>query len=181
MRGMGCIIAEIVYHKLKNKSLVDEDIKRAGFGSLSEALMNSRPFANVFFYRVRMESKWLFRLVRLFIKSMESVEINVTSQKIGKGFTIWHGYGTVIFCESIGDYCSVNQGVTIGRGKAGPNGRCIPVIGDNVNIYTNAVVFGGITVGNNVDIGAGAVVTHDVPDNCVVAAVPARVIKQKKQ
>lgn len=52
-----------------------------------------------------------------------------------------------------------------------------PVIGDNCFIGTGAVVLGDIRVGNNVAIAAGAVVVHDVPDNVMVAGVPARVIK----
>ena len=110
---------------------------------------------------------------------MNDLELNITSGKVGKGFRIWHGYGTVVFCESIGDYCSLNQGVTLGRGRPNTEGRDIPVIGDHVTIYTNAVVIGGITIGNNVEIGAGAVVIHDVPDNSVVAGVPAKVIRTK--
>lgn len=50
-------------------------------------------------------------------------------------------------------------------------------IGDNVHIGWNAVIMPNVTIGNNVVIGIGAVVTHDVPDNCIVAGVPARVIK----
>lgn len=53
-----------------------------------------------------------------------------------------------------------------------------PVIGDNVEVCCGAKVIGGITVGNNVLIGANAVVVKDVPPNCVVAGVPARVIRQ---
>ena len=47
-----------------------------------------------------------------------------------------------------------------------------------VTIFANAVVAGGITVGNNVTIGAGSVVLKDVPDNCLVAGVPAKIIKE---
>lgn len=50
-------------------------------------------------------------------------------------------------------------------------------IGDNVFIGYEAVIMPGVTVGNNVIIGARAVVTKDVPNNCVVVGVPARVIK----
>ena len=52
-----------------------------------------------------------------------------------------------------------------------------PAIGDNVTFGANSIVVGGCRVGNNVIIGAGAVVTKDVPDNCVVAGVPAKIIR----
>lgn len=55
-----------------------------------------------------------------------------------------------------------------------------PVIGDNVKIGTGAKIIGGVRVGNNVFVGANAVVTHDIPDNCVVGGVPARIIKHIK-
>ena len=51
------------------------------------------------------------------------------------------------------------------------------MIGDNVRIMTGATVFGGISVGNNVTIGANTVVNKDVPDNCVVVGNPARIVK----
>ena len=53
------------------------------------------------------------------------------------------------------------------------------VIGDNCYISTGATILAPITIGNNVTIAAGAVVNKDVPDNCVVGGVPAKVIKYK--
>lgn len=50
-------------------------------------------------------------------------------------------------------------------------------IGRNVWIGTGAIVLPGITIGDNAVIGAGSVVTKDVPENTVVAGVPARVIR----
>lgn len=50
-------------------------------------------------------------------------------------------------------------------------------IGNDVWIGGNVVILPGIKIGNNVVVAAGAVVTKDVPDNCVVAGVPARKIK----
>ena len=49
-------------------------------------------------------------------------------------------------------------------------------IGDNVFIGAESVVLPGVTIGNNVIIGSNSTVTHDVPDNSVVAGSPARVI-----
>ena len=62
-------------------------------------------------------------------------------------------------------------------------------IGDNVFIGAETVVMPGVTIGSNVIIGANSTVIHDVPENSVVAGVPAKVIytleeylsKEKKQ
>lgn len=51
------------------------------------------------------------------------------------------------------------------------------VIGNNVNIGWDAIIMPGVTVGDNCIIGAGAVVTKDIPSNSVVAGVPAKVIE----
>lgn len=51
------------------------------------------------------------------------------------------------------------------------------VVGDNVYIGNNAIILPGVKIGSNVVIGAGAIVSKDIPDNSVVAGVPARVIK----
>jgi maltose O-acetyltransferase len=55
------------------------------------------------------------------------------------------------------------------------------VIKDNVWIGASATINPGVTIGNNVVVGAGAVVTKDVPDNVVVAGVPAKVIREIDQ
>ena len=51
-------------------------------------------------------------------------------------------------------------------------------IGDDVWIGGNVTILPGVTIGNNVVVAAGAVVTKDVPANCVVGGVPARIIKE---
>lgn len=50
-------------------------------------------------------------------------------------------------------------------------------VGNNVWIGGSATILAGVTIGNNVVVAAGAVVTKDVPDNCIVAGVPAKKIK----
>lgn len=55
------------------------------------------------------------------------------------------------------------------------------VINDDVWIGANAVILPGVTIGRHVVVAAGAVVTKDVPDNCVVGGVPAKVIKEIRE
>ena len=95
---------------------------------------------------------------------------------IGKGSKFaYGGIGVVIHSRAvIGKDCMIGQNVTIG-GKSG--WYEVPIIGDNVEIAAGARVIGPIRVGNNVIIGANAVVVKDVPDNCIVAGIPAKIIK----
>ena len=62
--------------------------------------------------------------------------------------------------------------VLIGKRKPGVQGSAI--FGDNCYIGTGATILAPIKIGNNVTIGAGAVVTRDVMDNQIVVGVPAR-------
>jgi serine O-acetyltransferase len=114
-------------------------------------------------------------LIMLPLKLMTGIEI-YPETKIGAGFYIEH-YGTIFIAPTakIGRNCTIFQGVTIG---ADLGGHKAGVIGDNVIIAAGAKVIGDITVGSNVIIGANSVVIRDVPDNTVVAGVPAVVIRK---
>jgi serine O-acetyltransferase len=95
---------------------------------------------------------------------------------IGKGLYIPHFGGIFVNYEVImGDYCTLGQDVTIGTGGRGEN-KGSPKIGDRVCINAGAKVIGSIAVGNDVAIGANAVVTKDLPDNAVAVGVPAKII-----
>lgn len=98
------------------------------------------------------------------------------SVKIGEGALFCH-FSCIVFAEDVvlGKYCSIHQGVTIGRTFAGKKAG-VPTIGDYVIIFPGAKVVGNIHIGNNVVIGANATVLDDVPDNCVVVGTPARII-----
>lgn len=85
----------------------------------------------------------------------------------------------------IGDNCQITAGVKIfthGGAKVArvidPNFDCFGKvkIGSNVYIGTNSLIMPGVTVGDNVLIAAGSVVTHSVPDNVVIGGNPAHVI-----
>lgn len=83
--------------------------------------------------------------------------------------------GVVIHSKAkIGKRVIIGQNVTIGRAL---NPLGVPTIGDNVYISAGSRIIGNIKIGNNVIIGANAVVNKDVPNNCIVAGVPAKIIK----
>ena len=94
------------------------------------------------------------------------------------------GAGTMIDMGAIlGGRATVGKNSHIGAGAvlAGviEPASAEPVrIGDNVLVGANAVVIEGVQVGNGSVVAAGAIVTQDVPENVVVAGVPARIIKE---
>ena len=104
---------------------------------------------------------------------MSSLYITTSREKIGKGLFIQHGFSTIISAESIGDYCWINQQVTIGYTSM----PTPPIIGNNVRIHAGALVLGQITVGDNAVIAAGATVVDDVPANSLVCSPKAKVVK----
>jgi serine O-acetyltransferase len=95
---------------------------------------------------------------------------------VGNGFYVGH-FGGIIVTDAavIGENCNISQGVTIGMSGRGEN-RGAPVIGNRVYMGPGAKIIGPITIGDDVAIGANAVVVKDVPANAVVGGVPAKVI-----
>ena len=98
-------------------------------------------------------------------------------------------HNTIIGPVCIGNHVNLAQGITITAlnhnfedaskriDEQGISTKPV-VIGDDVWIGANAVILPGVTIGSHCVVAAGAVVTKDVPDNCVVGGVPAKVIKK---
>ena len=108
------------------------------------------------------------------------VDINPQS-RIGKGILMDHGTGIVIGeTASIGDNCSILQGVTLGgTGKSEEDRH--PKIGNGVLIGAGAIVLGNIKVGDCARIAAGSVVVKEVPPHVTVAGVPAKIVGRAAQ
>ena len=127
-------------------------------------------------FGIKMKFKWAF------VNQLEDSCCIQNIPKFKKQKTEFpHPVGIVIHPDvQIGKNCIIFQNVTIGRGKyIEHNQSDVPIIGDNVTIFANAVIVNGIRIGNNVTIGAGSIVLNDIPDNTTVAGNPAKIIKTK--
>ncbi len=95
-----------------------------------------------------------------------------SNTKIGYGLYIGHAVGIVINSgTTIGNNCNISQFLSIGTNTNSP-----AVIGNNVYIGPNVCIVEGVHIGDNVTIGAGSVVVHDIPDNATVAGCPAKIL-----
>lgn len=153
---------------LMHRDVIDQDLAkyREGKGSIMtfiKVATRQRWFRNLFYYRMgdyrSVFIKWLLP---------PDPTLHIWCPEIGAGAHFEHNYATYLNAERIGRDFYCLQNVTLGNGR---DGR--PTIGDNVKIYTGAIVYGGIKIGNNVTIAAGTVLSEDVPDNCLVKGNPA--------
>ena len=122
---------------------------------------------------IRKPFSLLYKVLYKFIQVITGIELPC-EVAVGKNFRIDHFGGIIISgFASFGDNCVIRDGVTVGLRRV--DDPVAPQIGHNVDIGTGAKVLGGITIGDNVVIGANAVVLEDVPSNSIAVGVPARI------
>jgi serine O-acetyltransferase len=117
----------------------------------------------------------LYHMLHVFVRNVYGIEL-YKDAVIGRRFLIGHQGSIVIhqYCR-IGDDCMIRQGATIGAADVfGPDDA--PELGNNVEIGAGAMIMGKVRIGNNVKIGPNAVVSTDVPDNSTVFAPQSRII-----
>jgi serine O-acetyltransferase len=172
--------AAILWSVSRNRSLINADLRR--WNSL--CLNDPRPlwfaWVRLMGFRTEFRSLFYYRLggISSLVKVLCRPEptLHICTRDIGPGMFFQHGFATIVTARRIGADCWINQQVTIGH-----KGDLSPVIGDRVRVAAGAKVIGGVTIGNDVTIGANAVVVHDVPDGCTVVGVPARIVKRYGQ
>lgn len=126
---------------------------------------------------LRMPFSMLYKLLKPFCEVLTGIELPCEAT-LGRRFRIDHFGGIVISGDAVfGDDCVIRNGVTVGLRHAGQRGA--PTVGNRVDIGAGAKILGAIRIGDDVLIGANAVVLIDVPSNSVAVGVPARILPRK--
>ena len=154
-----------------------------------EAFFLSPGFHTIVLYRFsnllwRKGFKFIAKLFSLIARFLTKIEIHPAA-RIGKGFFIDHGCGTVIGETTIiGDNVTIYHQVTLGgvsaknkNGKLNKDKRH-PEIGNNVVIGAGAKILGPIKIGDNAKIGSNSVVLKNVCKNATVVGIPGREIRK---
>ena len=127
-----------------------------------------------FWLRLCQYKGWLTPLFKvIFFHSKRKANVLMfTSTKIGYGFNIGHKICLIVNSGTI-----IGNNVNISQfDNFGTNHKTPAIIGDNVYIGPHVCLVDDVKIGSNATIGAGAVVTRDVPENATVAGVPAKVL-----
>lgn len=140
------------------------------------ALILHRPAHWLYKHNIKLIARIISQLARWFT----GIEIH-PGASIGRRCFIDHGMAIIIGeTTEIGDDVTIYQGVTLG-GTGKDIGKRHPTIGNRVMISSGAKVLGPFKVGDDVKIGAGAVVLKEIPPNCTVVGIPGTIVKRNGQ
>ncbi len=124
---------------------------------------------------IRAPFSVLYRMLYHHVRNVYGIELPYTVA-VGRRVVIEHQSGIIFHGYSrIGDECVIRQGVTLGNRRA-DEPSAAPVLGNRVNVGAGAKIIGGVTVGDDAQIGANAVVLEDVPAGELAVGVPAKII-----
>lgn len=126
---------------------------------------------------LRLPFSFFYKLLKPISEILTGIELPCEVM-LGRRFRIDHFGGIIISGDVVfGDDCVIRNGVTVGLRHTGVRGA--PVIGNRVDIGAGAKILGAIHIGDDVVIGANAVVITDVPANSIAVGIPARILPRK--
>jgi serine O-acetyltransferase len=127
---------------------------------------------------LRMPFSALYRAMFTVVRNVYGIEVP-DSVRVGRRVVFEHQGGIVVHGATvIGDECIIRQGVTLGLRNM-QNLQDAPTLGRGVSVGAGAKVLGKVRVGDGADIGANAVVLHDVPAGALAVGIPARVVARR--
>ena len=176
-------LKEYIDADFKSYKMVHPYVARFTYGENWQLFSYMKTLRYLEFYTNKKQTPWN-RLLRFWYwlkhrKNCSQMGIHLAPNSVGPGFHLQHrGFRHLNTNTKIGKNCEILPMVLIGNKRPEYQGKPT-LIGDNCYISAGVTILGPITIGNNVTIAAGAVVNKDVPDNCVVAGVPAKIIKFK--
>ena len=120
----------------------------------------------------------LYRMCYRHVRNVYGIDLPY-SVKLGARVVIEHSGGIIIHGSSeIGDDCILRQGVTLGN-RYMEKPLDAPRLGNRVNVGAGAKILGAITIGDEAQIGANAVVLCNVPANATAVGIPARILSNQ--
>lgn len=140
------------------------------FFRLSASIRNSNIFIKIIFI-------WIRLIYKVCIQWGYGIDFPDNTQA-GSPIIMYHGIGLVINSDAIiMNNVILRQNITLGNKEMGGKS---PIIENNVDIGANAIIIGNITIGAYSTIGAGSVVTKNVPPYSVVVGNPAKILEYIK-
>lgn len=166
---------ELIKNALKNDPALKSEEEAILFSSGIKALLSHYIAHNLY-----LEGK-LYEAQEIAYKARMETGIEIhPGAKIGRRCYIDHGMGVVIGeTAEIGDDVLMYHSVTLGA-VTNERVKRHPTIGNNVMLGAGAVILGNIKIGDNSKIGANSVVLKDIPENSTAVGAPARIISRKK-
>ena len=148
-----------------------------GMAAIVKVLLTDGTPAMIWYRLMQWSRRWHLSPLELFFNRCNTIFCSCIigrGAEFGPGFVLIHSLGVVINGNVRGGSdIKIEHQVTIGAEK-----RLFPTLGNNVFLGAGSKIFGGITIGSDVRIGANAVVVKDVPDHSTVVGIPpAQVIK----
>lgn len=128
---------------------------------------------------LRLPCSVVYKALKLLMQILTGIDLPCEAT-VGRRFTIDHFGGIIISGDAVfGDDVTIRNGVTVGLRRTGVRGA--PIIGNRVDIGAGAKILGHIHIGDDVAIGANAVVLTDVPAHAIAVGIPARVLPKRPE
>ena len=166
------------YHTYLQRDLLAHQLDHLSFYNYCwmDCLRFQRRLRKIEYYHNVLRGNLFCRIYLIFLEIIQHrtstrLGFSIPKNVFGPGLCIVH-YGTIVVSPKakIGENCRIHPSTSVGE----YNGA--PTIGNNVYIGPGAKIFGGICIGDNVAVGANAVVNTDILSNVTVGGIPAKVI-----